>query len=121
MLETENNQKEPTMSSNFVRPSNDQWQPADPGVRRRVLAHDDQLMIVEFAFETDAVGKQHSHPHVQASYVAEGRFEVTVDGVTEVLTKGESFVVPSNAVHGVRALEPGRLIDSFTPARLDFL
>ncbi|WP_157014395.1 cupin domain-containing protein [Mesorhizobium xinjiangense] len=108
-------------SSNFVRPSEDGWLPADPGVRRRVLAHDEQLMIVEFAFEKDAVGKPHSHPHVQASYVAQGRFEVTVDGETEVLSEGASFVVPSNAVHGVRALEPGRLIDSFTPARGDFL
>ncbi|WP_187969638.1 cupin domain-containing protein [Aquibium microcysteis] len=105
----------------FIRPTDDQWTPTDPGVRRRILTHNDQLMIVEFAFETDAVGKLHNHPHIQASYVAEGRFEVTIAGVTEVLSKGQSFIVPSNAVHGVRALEPGLLIDSFTPARQDFL
>jgi len=105
----------------FIRPTDDQWTPTDPGVRRRVLAHDDQLMIVEFAFEKDAVGKLHNHPHIQASYVAAGRFEVTIAGVTEVLSKGQSFIVPSNAVHGVRALEPGLLVDSFTPARRDFL
>lgn len=105
----------------FIRPSDDQWKPTDPGVRRRILTHTDQLMIVEFAFEKDAVGKLHNHPHVQASYVAEGRFEVTIDGVTEIMSKGQSFIVPSNLVHGVRALEPGLLVDSFTPARQDFL
>lgn len=105
----------------FIRPTADQWTPTDPGVRRRILTHNDQLMIVEFAFEKDAVGKLHNHPHIQASYVAEGSFEVTISGVTEVLSKGQSFIVPSNAVHGVRALEPGLLVDSFTPARQDFL
>ncbi|MFN7103718.1 MAG: cupin, partial [Pseudorhizobium sp.] len=34
---------------------------------------------------------------------------------------GESFIVPSGIVHGVKALEAGRLIDSFTPHRADFL
>lgn len=105
----------------FVRPTEDQWSPADPGVRRRVLAHDEALMVVEFAFEKDAEGRLHSHPHIQASYIAEGSFDVTIDGVTERLAAGQSFIVPSNAVHGVKALEAGRLIDSFTPARADFL
>jgi quercetin dioxygenase-like cupin family protein len=58
---------------------------------------------------------------VQASYVAEGRFEGTIDGRTDILSAGDSFIVPSNKVHGVKALEPGRLIDSFTPHRADFL
>ena len=108
-------------SRNFVRPTDRDWIPADPGVRRRILAHNEDLMIVEFEFAKDAVGKPHSHPHVQASYVAEGSFEVTISGATEILSAGQSFIVPSNAVHGVRALEPGLLVDSFTPARQDFL
>ncbi len=110
-----------TESANFVRPDEAQWTPTDPGVRRRILTYNDQLMIVEFAFEQGAVGKLHNHPHIQASYVAQGRFEVTIAGVTEVLSQGQSFIVPSNAVHGVKALEPGLLVDSFTPAREDFL
>ena len=110
-----------TANSNFVRPTDGQWIPMGPGVRRRVLTYDEQLMLVEFTFDKDAVGKVHSHPHVQASYVAEGSFEVTISGVTEIMSGGQSFIVPSDAVHGVRALEAGRLIDSFTPARADFL
>ena len=50
-----------------------------------------------------------------------GRFEVTIDGRTEIVAQGGSFIVPSDLIHGVRALERGRLIDSFTPARDDFL
>ncbi|HWK68047.1 MAG TPA: cupin domain-containing protein [Rhizobiaceae bacterium] len=108
-------------SSNFVKPSDDDWAPTEPGVRRRLLTHSDELMIVEVAFERGAVGALHCHPHIQASYVAEGVFEVTIAGETAVLEAGQSFIVPSGAVHGCRALEEGRLIDSFTPARLEFL
>lgn len=108
-------------TSAFCRPSEADWTPTDPGVRRRVHAHDDRLMMVEFAFEDGAEGDLHAHPHIQASYIARGRFEVTIDGRTEVLEAGQSFVVPSGAVHGVRALEPGLLVDCFTPARQDFL
>ena len=98
-----------------------EWVPTPDGNRRRVLLHTDELMVVEFAFEKGAAGATHSHAHVQASYVAEGRFEVTIGGVTETLQAGSSFIVPSNAVHGVKALEAGRLVDTFTPHRADFL
>jgi quercetin dioxygenase-like cupin family protein len=39
----------------------------------------------------------------------------------QVLGAGGSFIVPSNVEHGVKALEAGRLIDTFTPMRKDFL
>lgn len=97
------------------------WVEVAPGSRRRVLVHTDQLMQVEFAFDPGAAGAPHAHPHVQASYIVEGRFEVTIDGRTQILGAGGSFIVPSGLVHGVRALERGRLIDCFTPARADFL
>ena len=110
-----------TASPNFVRPSDSDWIPTEPGVKRRILTYNDQLMVVEVAFEKDAVGALHQHPHIQASYVAEGSFEVTISGRTETLTKGQSFIVPSNEVHGVRALEAGLLLDTFTPMRAEFL
>ena len=98
-----------------------EWVATPDGNRRRVVLHTDELMVVEFAFEKGGVGALHSHPHVQSSYIAEGRFEVTIDGVTETLAAGGSFIVPSNLVHGVKALEAGRLVDTFTPKRADFL
>jgi quercetin dioxygenase-like cupin family protein len=105
----------------FSRAVDREWTATPDGNRRRVLVHTDDLMMVEFGFEKGGVGALHSHPHVQASYVAEGRFEVTVDGRTQTLGVGDSFIVPSNLIHGVKALEVGRLVDSFTPHRADFL
>jgi quercetin dioxygenase-like cupin family protein len=91
------------------------------GSTRRVVLDLPELMLVEFVFVKGGIGALHSHPHVQSSYIAEGVFDVTIDGVTQRIAAGGAYIVPSGLVHGVVALEAGRLIDSFTPRRDDFL
>lgn len=108
-------------SNAFVTADDSTWTPTEPGVSRRIMAYLPELMMVEVAFEEGAIGSLHSHPHIQASYVAEGRFEVTIDGVTQELGVGGTFIVKPDLVHGVKALAKGRLIDTFTPHRAEFL
>lgn len=91
------------------------------GSTRRVILDLPELMLVEFTFVAGGIGALHSHPHLQTSYVAEGTFEVTIDGVTETIAAGGAYIVPTGLVHGVKALTAGKLIDSFTPRRDDFL
>lgn len=105
----------------FAQPDTREWIPTPDGNRRRVILHTDELMMVEFGFEKGGIGAPHSHPHIQSSYVAEGRFEVTIDGRTEIVEAGGAFIVPSGLVHGVKALAAGSLVDTFTPHRADFL
>lgn len=91
-------------------------------VTRQVLADHPDLMVVAFGFEAKgAEGTPHNHPHVQSTFVESGRFRFTVAGVETEVGPGDSFVIPSNAVHGCVCLEPGRLVDCFTPRRDDFL
>jgi quercetin dioxygenase-like cupin family protein len=93
----------------------------DAGVTRRVLADSPELMVVSFRFEAGAEGKLHSHPHVQSTYVASGRFEFFRGGTSYQLKPGDSLVIPGGIEHGCRCLESGELIDNFTPRRDDFL
>jgi len=109
------------MSDHFVMSSDVDWQPTEPGVRRQILGHGDDLMMVRVEFEQGAVGALHHHPHRQVSYVAAGRFEVAVDGQRSELGVGDCFFVKGGLVHGVVAKEAGTLIDVFTPARVEFL
>ncbi len=95
---------------------------ADPGVTRQVLADHPGLMVVAFRFaHAGAEGKLHRHPHVQSTYVASGRFRFTVGGAPREVGPGDSFVVDGDVEHGCVCLEPGELIDSFSPRRDDFL
>jgi len=101
--------------------ANTNWVVSGPGAERRILAQNEDLMLVEFRFAKDGKGLAHNHPHVQTTYVASGRFEFTVAGETRILNPGDGLLIPSNAVHSCVALEAGNLIDAFTPRRDDFL
>jgi len=92
-----------------------------PGTTRQILGYDENIMLVKVGFETGAIGEMHSHPHIQTSYIDSGRFEVTIDGKKQILEKGDGFFVPSGKSHGLVCLESGAVIDTFTPAREDFL
>jgi quercetin dioxygenase-like cupin family protein len=105
----------------FVTEAETGWEETGPGVRRKIVAHGPELMLVRVAFEEGGVGPEHTHPHVQCTLVESGRFAITIDGVTRELSAGDSFFVASNLPHSAVALEAGTLLDSFTPMRAEFL
>lgn len=91
------------------------------GLSRQILGYNDQLMTVKVFFVKGAVGALHSHIHAQTTFCASGAFEFTVGDQTQVLTAGDGVYIPSDTIHGVVCLEDGLLVDSFNPARKDFL
>ena len=91
-------------------------------VTRQVLSDHENLMVVAFRFaQTGAIGALHDHPHVQSTYVESGRFRFTLGNQEKDFGPGDSFVIPSGQTHGCVCLEPGKLVDCFTPRRDDFL
>lgn len=107
-------------SDTVVHDRNLDWEDLGGGVKRKILCHEDRMLMARVAFVAGAVGTPHAHPHVQIAYVESGRFEVTIDGETRVLSAGDCFRIPSGVTHGAVALEAGVLIDVFTPTREDF-
>ncbi len=96
--------------------------PSGENVTRQVLADHPDLMVVAFSFEeAGAIGALHDHPHVQSTFVSSGRFRFTLGDEEREVGPGDSFVIPSSQTHGCVCLEPGVLVDSFTPRRDDFL
>ena len=75
------------------------------GVTRRILAHDGKMMAVEVNFAAGAVGPMHNHPHEQLTYVL----------------SGDTLYKQPGIMHGCVCLQPGTLLDTFTPVREDFL
>ncbi len=108
-------------SEPFVHAADIRWQELGDGVRRKILSYDDQVMLVHVDFEKGAIGKPHTHPHLQCTLVESGIFDVTIGGRTQRLTSGDTFFVATNVLHGVTNIEAGRLIDTFTPMREDFV
>ena len=110
-----------TKSGKFQIAAEIAWQNPAPGITRQIMGYDGQLMVVKVKFEKGAVGKAHSHYHTQATYVAKGKFEVTIGDKTQVLKEGDGFYVAPDTVHGVVCLEEGLLIDNFSPMRATFI
>ncbi len=94
----------------------------EPGrVSRKVRARGGRIMLVEVSFAAGAAGAEHEHPHDQATYCLAGAFSFTVGGETRTLRPGDSVFVPGGVRHGTLCLAEGRLLDSFSPQREDFL
>lgn len=62
----------------------------------------------------------HSHIHEQTTQVTEGKLEMTIDGVTQVLEPGIIILIPSNTVHSALALTDCKVTDIFYPVREDY-
>lgn len=110
-----------TMKKQFIFSDNILWDQTAPGVQRKILGYDDQLMMVHVQFEKGAIGTVHHHIHRQVTFVESGLFEVSINGEKQQLKKGDSFFVEPDTPHGVVALDAGSLIDVFAPVRKDFL
>ncbi|MBT2654599.1 cupin domain-containing protein [Bacillus sp. ISL-18] len=106
----------------FVKGNTIQAVFAGEGAGRKLLALGGSMMMTEIAFQKGSIGEIHSHVHEQISYIVQGSFDFTLDGKVQRVEKGDSIYIPSNTLHGVKALEDESIIlDIFTPKRDDFL
>jgi quercetin dioxygenase-like cupin family protein len=97
------------------------WEQMDTGVKRKIMAWDDKLMVVKVAFDKGGVGSLHQHYHSQITHIESGIFEVEIGDEKKVLSTGDGFYIPPNMIHGAVCLEAGVLIDVFSPMREDFI
>ncbi|RYY65006.1 MAG: cupin domain-containing protein, partial [Chitinophagaceae bacterium] len=105
----------------FIEDADLPWQELGGGIRRKIMAFDDRLMLVKVDFEKGGIGTVHQHHHTQISHVESGMFEIEIAGEKKVLKAGDAFFIPSNVLHGAICLEAGVLIDVFSPMREDFV
>jgi quercetin dioxygenase-like cupin family protein len=105
----------------FIENDTVAWEEVANGVKRKIMAYDDKLMLVVVEFETGGIGTLHQHYHSQITHVQSGVFEVEIEGVKKVLKAGDVFYIPPNVIHGAVCIEAGVLIDVFSPMREDFI
>ena len=108
-------------SEKLIEDSLVDWLELGDGIRRKVMAQNESMMIVKVGFDQNAIGTLHHHPHTQASYVSKGKFEISIGSEKSILEAGDVYFVPTGEIHGAICLEEGELIDVFSPRRDDFL
>jgi quercetin dioxygenase-like cupin family protein len=105
----------------FIENRDIPWEVTAPGMKRKIMAWDEKLMMVKVEFEKGAVGTLHQHHHSQITHIESGIFEVEIGKEKRILTTGDAFYIPPNVIHGAVCLEAGTLIDIFSPMREDFV
>lgn len=108
-------------SSEFQFEQEIPWEDLKNGIYRQVYGYDEKIMLVKAKFDKGAVGALHEHHHSQVTYVESGVFEMTIGDEKKIIRKGDGYYVPPHVIHGCVCLEPGLLIDVFSPLREDFL
>jgi quercetin dioxygenase-like cupin family protein len=109
-----------TTANVFIENKEVPWEQVAEGVRRKIMSYDEKLMLVKVEFQEGGVGALHHHPHSQITHVESGIFEVEINGYKKRLSAGDVYYIPPNVLHGCVCLEPGVLIDVFSPMREDF-
>ena len=97
------------------------WQDLGNGIYRQVFGYDDKIMLVKIKFDKGAIGALHEHHHSQVTYVESGVFEMTIGSEKKIIRTGDGYYVEPHVTHGIVCLEPGMLIDVFSPYREDFI
>lgn len=108
-------------SEKYIITKKMEWEKLGGGVSRKFLGYDNQIMMVSVKFDTGALGAPHQHFHTQATYVVSGKFEFEIDGVKQIVEAGDGVYIEPNLLHSAVCLEEGKLIDTFSPVREDFL
>lgn len=105
----------------FIENNDIPWENVGEGVKRKIMAWDDKLMVVKVQFEKNGIGPLHKHYHSQITHIESGVFEVEIGGEKKILSAGDAFYIPPNILHGAVCVEAGVLIDVFSPMREDFI
>lgn len=116
------NEMKKTRSETFIQQDKIEWETIGDGVKRQILGYDGQLMMVKIKAEKKGpVGVEHAHYHSQVTFVSSGKFEFTIGGKKKIVTAGDGMYMEPDVLHSCICLEPGVIVDCFSPTREDFL
>jgi quercetin dioxygenase-like cupin family protein len=91
------------------------------GIRIKILSFGQSTLMAEFQLEKDALLPEHAHPNEQTGYLVQGKIRLHINGVSCVLTPGDSWNVEKDVIHRAEILEDSVAIEVFSPVREDYL
>tara|TARA_R110000868_G_scaffold44318_2_gene148152 strand:+ start:851 stop:1162 length:312 start_codon:yes stop_codon:yes gene_type:complete len=84
------------------------------------FVHMESFTLGFWDIEAGSEVPMHSHIHEQTTEVIEGEFEMTCGDITKIYKPGMLVTIPSNVLHGGKAITACKLTDVFCPVREDY-
>jgi quercetin dioxygenase-like cupin family protein len=91
------------------------------GVDFVLLSHGPETMVTKMLYKMEDHPPTHKHPNEQSGYVVSGRYRITIGGDASEIGPGDSYTIPRDVDHSIEILEPGEVVDVFSPPRVDYL
>ena len=94
-----------------------------PGITRRTLVYNDEVMLCHFTLEQGATLELHQHATVQSGYVLKGKLKfIKADGTSFIARTATSYVFDSHEVHGIgEVYELSEVVECFAPMRPEYI
>tara|TARA_R110000822_G_scaffold15097_2_gene52456 strand:- start:19 stop:336 length:318 start_codon:yes stop_codon:yes gene_type:complete len=90
-----------------------------PGYHGKLI-HTQNMSLAFWEVEAGAKVPEHAHMNEQVMQVLEGKFEFTLDGITQTYEPGDLVIIPPHVPHSGLALTPCKLMDVFSPTREEY-
>lgn len=91
------------------------------GVDLEVLSIGEKSMVTKMLYKNGDNVSAHKHPNEQSGYVISGKYRIKYLIYDQIIEAGDSYSIPANVDHTLEIIEPGQVIDFFTPPRKDYL
>jgi len=62
----------------------------------------------------------HKHPNEQSGYVISGNYRIVFGDNDQLIGPGDSYTIPRDLEHRIEIIEPGEVLDVFSPPRMDY-
>jgi quercetin dioxygenase-like cupin family protein len=83
----------------------------------RQMIHSETMTVVRRRLSQGGMLRLHRHADEQISMIEHGKLRLVVDGEEQIVSGGETYVIPPNAPHSVEALEDSVVMDLFSTPR----
>lgn len=91
------------------------------GVDFELLSHGPESMVTKMLYKKDDSPPLHKHSNEQSGYVISGQYRIIIDNVAYKIGPGDSYSIRRDVEHGIEIIEPGEVLDFFSPPRKDYL
>jgi quercetin dioxygenase-like cupin family protein len=91
------------------------------GVDFVLLSHGPESMVTKMLYKKEDNPPLHRHLNEQSGYVVSGKYKITIDNVGYEIGPGDSYSIPRGVEHSIKVIEPGEVLDFFSPPRKDYL
>ncbi|MBU0544563.1 MAG: cupin domain-containing protein [Proteobacteria bacterium] len=91
------------------------------GVDFVMLSHGPETMITKMLFKKEDSVPFHKHPNEQSGYVLSGKYRIIFENNDQEIGPGDSYSIPRDVEHRIEIIQPGEVLDIFSPPRKDYL